>query len=536
MNMRKLFLFLLIMPVLTLAQSNEPTLTIIPKPVMMKQVPGSLTVSKSIVVLDVNNAFAEELSVFNTQLQHLTGFTAGAGSLKNPSAPFIRLVNKELSHPEGYTLQISKKVIEITGSKAGVFYGLQSLFQLIAANYSVQQKAIVLPLVTIQDYPRFSWRGMHLDVCRHFFTKEEVKKYLDYLALYKMNVFHWHLTEDQGWRIEIKKYPLLTEIGSKRKGTIVGLYSKDAPLDGVPHGGFYTQEDIKEVVAYAKARHITVVPEIEMPGHALAALSAYPQLSCNGGPFEPATTWGVFDDVFCAGNEDTFTFLQDVLTEVCDLFPSTYIHVGGDECPKTRWKSCSKCQARIKAEGLADEHALQSYFIKRMEVFLNSKGKKIIGWDEILEGGLAPNASVMSWRGTQGGIEAAKQKHTVVMTPGSPCYFDHYQSKPTENEPLAIGGFNSLEAVYNYEPIPSELNEEEKKFILGAQGNMWTEYMPDFAQVEYMALPRMSALSEVLWTPAADKNYFQFIQRLKIHSRLLDHKKVNYAKHFLNQK
>ena len=533
--MRKLLL-LLIMPVLTYAQFNEPTLTIIPKPVTMKQAPGSLTITKSMVVLDASKTFVEELSVFNTQLQQLTGFTGEVGSLKNPSTPFIRLVNKELSHPEGYTLQISKKEIEITGSKAGVFYGLQSLLQLITVNYNTDQKSIVLPLATIQDYPRFSWRGMHLDVCRHFFTKEEVKKYLDYLALYKMNTFHWHLTEDQGWRIEIKKYPLLITVGSKRKGTIIGPYSKDAPLDGVPHGGFYTQEDIKEVVAYAQARHITVVPEIEMPGHALAALSAYPELSCSGGPFEPATTWGVFNDVFCAGNDFTFNFLQDVLAEVCELFPSTYIHIGGDESPKIRWKNCVKCQTRLKQENIADEHALQSYFIKRIEVFLNSKGKKIIGWDEILEGGLAPNASVMSWRGTQGGIEAAKQKHTVVMSPGSPCYFDHYQAKPTENEPLAIGGFNSLEAVYNYEPAPSELNADEQKYILGAQGNMWTEYMPDFAQVEYMALPRMSALSEVLWTPPINKNYTEFLQRLKDHSRLLDFKKVNYAKHFLNQK
>lgn len=530
------FIFLFLLPVFAMAQVAEPTLTIIPKPVVMQQLPGSLTVSKAIMVVDASNTFKEELAVFNSQLQQVTTLTAVISNKKNAKAPFIRLVYKEQSHPEGYSLQILKNVIEISGRKAGVFYGLQSLLQLMVANYSEQNQSTTLPLAKIEDYPRYSWRGMHLDVCRHFFTKDEVKKYIDYLALYKMNTFHWHLTEDQGWRIEIKKYPLLTSIGSKRKGTIVGRYSIDAPLDGIPHGGFYTQEDIKDVVAYAQARHITVVPEIEMPGHALAALSAYPSLSCNGTPLEPATTWGVFDDVFCAGNEDTFTFLQDVLAEVCALFPSTYIHVGGDECPKTRWKSCPKCQARIKAEGLADEHALQSYFIKRMEVFLNSKGKQLIGWDEILEGGLAPKASVMSWRGTQGGIEAAKQKHTVVMSPGSPCYFDHYQAKPTEIEPLAIGGFNSLEAVYNYEPTPSELNEEERKYILGAQGNLWTEYIAKFSQAEYMALPRMSALAEVLWTPASEKNYSQYLQRLKIHSRLLDKKKVNYAKHFLVQK
>jgi hexosaminidase len=368
---------------------------------------------------------------------------------------------------------------------------------------------------------------MHLDVSRHFFEVEFVKKYIDYLAQYKMNTFHWHLTDDQGWRIEIKKYPKLTEIGAWRNGSMVGHY-RDQTFDTIRYGGFYTQEEIKEVVAYAKERHITIVPEIEMPGHALAALAAYPEYSCTGGPFEVGKTWGVLDDVFCP-KEETFAFLENILSEVIELFPSEFIHIGGDECPKTRWKSCSHCQKRIQDEKLKDEHELQSYFIQRIEKFVNSKGRKIIGWDEILEGGLAPNAAVMSWRGTEGGIAAAKEKHFAVMTPGSHCYFDHYQGEPA-NEPLAFGGYTTLEKVYSYNPIPTELSEAESAYILGAQANLWTEYIDTTSQVEYMLFPRLTAIAEVVWGTSKPENYKAFEDRVVHHMKGWKQKNINFSK------
>lgn len=442
---------------------------------------------------------------------------------------FIRVWFNSDTLASSYTLESNPQYIEIyAGDRAGLFYGITTLTQLFPDSPADRN----IPGVFIHDYPRFSWRGMHLDCSRHFFTIEEIKKYLDYMSLYKMNVFHWHLTDDQGWRPEIKKYPLLTQISSQRKETLVGRPSANNCYDGNPYGGYYTQEEMKEIVAYAAKRHITIVPEIEMPGHALAALAAYPQLSCTGGPFETGTYWGVYDDVFCAGNEETFRFLEDILTEICEIFPGTYIHIGGDECPKIRWEKCPKCQQRMKDEKLKDEHELQSYFIQRIEKFLNAKGKQIIGWDEILEGGLAPNAAVMSWRGTQGGIEAARMKHYAVMSPGNPCYFDHYQHSDKEKEPLAIGGYNPLAAVYAYEPVPEELNAEEATYIMGAQGNVWTEYMPVFSHVEYMALPRMAALSEVLWSPASERNYEDFLRRLRNQIKQLDIMGANYRKGF----
>lgn len=422
-----------------------------------------------------------------------------------------------------YRLKIYGTEIRISAyDRAGIFYGLESLKQLMfhAENNNI-------PSVLIRDFPRFEWRGMHLDVCRHFFPVTFIKKYIDLLAMHKMNTFHWHLTDDQGWRIEIKKYPKLTELGGWRKGTMVGHY-REHRIDSVRYGGYYTQEEIKDVVKYAQAKHITIVPEIEMPGHALAALTGYPELSCNGGPFEVAREWGVFDDVFCAGNEKTFSFLQDVLDEVVTLFPGKYIHAGGDECPKERWKTCAKCQQRIKDEKLEDEHGLQSYFVQRMEKYLNGKGKQIIGWDEILEGGLAPNAAVMSWRGAEGGIAAAKEKHKVVMCPGSHCYLDHYQGNPSF-EPIAFGGYTPLEKVYNYEPVPAELDNEQATYVMGAQGNLWSEYILDTDHVEYMALPRMCAMAEVLWTPKQLKDEKSFMQRLGKHFSLLDKYHVNYA-------
>ncbi len=426
---------------------------------------------------------------------------------------------------ESYYLSIDEQRIEIQATtKKGIFYAIQSLIQLFPLNKAPEVK---LPAVQIFDTPKYAWRGMHLDCARHFFPKEFVKKYIDYIAMYKFNTFHWHLTDDQGWRIEIKKYPKLTEIGAWRNGSMVGHYNEQK-YDSIRYGGFYTQDDIKEIVAYATQRHITVVPEIEMPGHAVAALAAYPEYSCTGGPFEVAKQWGVLDDVFCP-KEETFTFLQDILTEVMSLFPSQYLHIGGDECPKTRWKTCQHCQALIKEKGLKDEHELQSYFVQRIEQFVNSKARKIIGWDEILEGGLAPNAAVMSWRGTVGGIAAAKQKHFVVMTPGSHCYFDHYQGDP-KNEPLAIGGYTTVEKVYSFNPTPTELTPEESQYILGAQANLWTEYIEDAAKVEYMIFPRMMAMSEVLWGTSNPDKFKDFQTRMLQQVATLDQKGIHYSK------
>jgi hexosaminidase len=426
---------------------------------------------------------------------------------------------------EWYTLHVDANQIHVSApTDAGLFRGTRTLVQLLE-RYGPQG---AIPFMRITDHPRFPWRGMHLDVVRHFWPVEFVKKYIDLLARYKMNTFHWHLTDDQGWRIEIRKRPLLTTVGGWRNGSQVGPYAA-LTYDTVRHGGFYTQDQIREVVAYAQARHIHVVPEIEMPGHALAALAAYPHAGCTGGPYAVERGWGVFADVFCAGNDSTFALLQDVLDEVTELFPSPIIHVGGDECPKERWKECPRCQARMRAEGLADEHELQSYFIQRIERYLNAKGRRIIGWDEIMEGGLAPNATVMSWRGTEGGLAAARSGHDAVMCPVSHCYFDHYQGDPA-HEPLAFGGYTPLQKVYAYEPIPTELEPDRHKHILGAQGNMWAEYILTTDQVEYMALPRMLALAEVLWTPKEMRNEADFIRRLEDEFAQLDRLDVNASR------
>ncbi len=429
-----------------------------------------------------------------------------------------------------YSIRQSDKSLHIAAAeKTGIFYGIQTLLQSIQAPYG---SSLIAPAMAVNgDYPQFTWRGMHLDVSRHFFPVDFILRYIDLLAMHKMNVFHWHLTDDQGWRIEIKKFPKLTEIGAFRNGSMIGHYNENR-FDSLRYGGFYTQDEIREIVQYAAQRHITIVPEIEMPGHAMAALAAYPQYSCTGGPFEVAQKWGVFDDVFCP-KEETFSFLNDVLDEVCELFPGKYIHIGGDECPKTRWEQCNACKKRMANEKLKDGHELQSYFIQRIEKYLNSKGKQTIGWDEILEGGLAPNAAVMSWRGTEGGIAAANLKHPVVMTPGTHCYFDHYQADPRQ-ENVAIGGYTTLEKVLSYNPIPDELKgKPEARFILGAQGNVWTEYMYTSRDVERMALPRMSALAEVLWSGPSTTDYSDFLKRLSSLRQNWERKEVNYSRSFL---
>lgn len=496
--------------------------------------PFVLTPSTRISYQEGDTAMERTARFLASYIQEATGYmpetTTGA------AGKGIRLsLASDIRHTEGYRLLVGENGIEIAGaSNAGIFYGVQTLRKSIPA--TAQGMDIELPAVSINDYPRFPYRGMHLDVSRHFFTTDSVKAFIDMLALHNINSFHWHLTDDQGWRIEIKKYPELTRIGSQRKETVIGRNS--GKYDGKPYGGFYTQEEIRDVIAYAKDRFITIIPEIDLPGHQLAAITSYPELGCTGGPYEVWTQWGVSDDVICAGNEKAMTFLEDVLGEVIDLFPSEYIHVGGDECPKVRWKRCPKCQARIKAEGIRGdskhtaEEYLQSYVISRMEKFVESKGRHIIGWDEILEGGLAPNATVMSWRGVGGGIEAAKQQHNVIMTPNTYLYFDYYQTDDTEHEPLAIGGYLPLERVYSFEPTAG-IPEEYRKYIVGVQANLWTEYIPTFSQVQYMVLPRMDALAEVQWTNAP-KDFKAFLPRLVRMMTLYDRLGYNYAKHIFD--
>jgi hexosaminidase len=507
-------------------QNQESTLAIIPAPSVLKVTKGTFELTPKTPVVLLDPRLRSDADVFNEFLQSEYGFTLQISTDRTSGGVILERSSQENEHlsSEGYRMSVTEDRVTITGDEAGVFYGLQTLKQLLPVD---RGQPLRVPGVEIEDAPRYRWRGMHLDVCRHFFPKEFVKKYIDEIAMYKMNTFHWHLTEDQGWRIEIKKYPKLTEIGAWRNGSMVGPYN-DQKFDSVRYGGFYTQEDVMEIVAYAAKRHVTIVPEIEMPGHSTAALASYPWLSCTGGPFEVGKSWGVYDDVYCPKDE-TFQFLEDVLSEVCALFPGKYIHIGGDECPKERWKACPHCQALIRKEGLKDENELQSYFIRHIEKFLNSKGKQIIGWDEILEGGLAPNAAVMSWRGTEGGVAAAKQKHNVVMTPGAYCYFDHYQGNP-QYEPLAIGGYTPLEKVYSYDPTPAELSPDEQQYILGAQGNVWTEYITSPQLVEYMALPRMAALAEVVWSPKDHRDYKDFQQRLVRSFPLLDSMGVNYSK------
>jgi len=451
--------------------------SIIPKPLSQKIETGYFIFNHDVAIIS-EPKLLEVSNYFDLYLKENYNFEL---SNNNSSKKITFKIDDSINNDEGYELDVSKNDITIKSKYAkGAFYAVQSLLQLLPLPSSANTFKIAC--INIKDEPQFKYRGMHLDVGRHFFSVDFIKKYIDLMARLKMNTFHWHLTEDQGWRIEIKKYPKLQEIAAFRNETLIGHYN-DQPhqFNGKPYGGFYTQEQIKEVVAYAKTRQVTIIPEIEMPGHSQAAIAAYPELGCTGKQVEVATKWGVFDEVYCP-KESTFKFLEDVIDEVLTLFPGKYIHIGGDEAPKTNWKNCTHCQKLIKKEGLKDEHGLQSYFIARMEKYINTKGKQIIGWDEILEGGLAPNATVMSWRGTSGAVQAAKEGHDVILTPGSHCYFDHYQSE-NENEPLAIGGFLPLEKVYHFNPIPEGLSDKEATYVLGAQGNVWTEYMQTEKQV-----------------------------------------------------
>lgn len=510
--MKRVFLFSVLITVHTclLAQGKRVAApaALIPLPVAASWTPDSafITAHAEIKAMPGLERDAAQLKMYMQ--------TVSDRSLKNRvvAAVSLALDTVLVKQPEGYLLQVTPQQVKlIAHDAAGIGHGIATLRQLWKP---AAGGGLVLPGTMITDYPRFSYRGMHLDVGRHFFSVEYVKNFIDQLALYKFNNFHWHLTDDQGWRIEIKKYPRLQEVAAWRDQTMIG-HKKELPhrFDGKRYGGYYTQEQVKEVVAYAAARHINVIPEIEMPGHALAALNAFPSLGCTGGPYKTAQFWGIFDDVFCAGKDSTFFFLQDVLDEVIALFPSSYIHIGGDECPKVRWKQCPACQQRMKAEHLEDEHALQSYFIRRISDYVNSKGRRIIGWDEILEGGLAPGATVMSWRGVEGAVMAAKQKQQVIMTPEEELYFDHYQSLYPE-EQTAAAGYTPLETVYAYEPLTAAGDTALLPYIAGIQGGIWSEYLSSETKANYVIYPRLQATAERAWSPVTVRDYNQFTQRL----------------------
>ncbi len=547
--MRHLFLFtsLLLIPLAFRANTlpDSTLISIVPKPVTMVAGKGQFLINRhtSVLVQSGGNEATRIAGYFTDRIRYSGGPAlqvsdwTGADKML-PAIIFTIKPDRKAIPDEGYELKVSQKQVFVTAKTgAGLFHGVQTLFQLLPAEIMkdtlpLADREWALPAVRIKDYPRFPYRGMHLDVSRHFFPKEFIRRYIDLIAMYKMNTFHWHLTDDNGWRIEIKKYPKLMQTAAWHVDHEDKPWAERPPQqpgEKATYGGYYSQDEIREIVRYAADRYVTIIPEIEMPAHSVEVLAAYPRFSCTGGPFTvpPGSYWPNID-ILCAGNDSVFTFLEDVLSEVIDLFPSTYIHVGGDEADKSNWKKCPKCQERIKTEHLKDEKELQSYFIKRIEKFLVSKNRKMIGWDEILEGGLAPEATVMSWRGVEGGIAAARQGHDAIMTPGGYCYFDHCQADPA-SEPKAIGGLTTLKKVYSYEPVPGELTVQEARHILGAQGNLWTEYIPTPAHAEYMAVPRMVALAEVVWSPKSARNWSDFRQRMEGQFLRLKKMPVNYS-------
>jgi len=517
-------------------RKNERSISIIPLPASIDLLRGTYRVKNEVqigyndsLVLPVANFLLTYLS------EHGLDYTIKKINTSDTSQVdiFIDLEPNGNIKPEGYRLVISKALCKLEATTpAGVFYGIQSIRQLILQSPTGK---IRIPAVIINDSPRFSWRGMHLDVSRHFMPKEFIKKYIDYLAFLKMNTFHWHLVDDQGWRIEIKQYPKLTEIGAWRDSTWAG-HNPDGSekYDRIRHGGFYTQEEIREIVNYAAERFINIIPEIEIPGHSQAAIASYPELGCTSDTIDVWTKWGISPYIYNL-DESTFKFLFNVLDEVMELFPSQYIHIGGDEAVKEQWKRSKKINRLLQQLNLKDETGLQGYFTKRIDEYVRSKGRNIIGWDEILEGDIPKEAAVMSWRGTQGGIEAARAGHKVVMTPTDYCYFDYYQSKDT-TEQLAIGGFIPVEKVYSYDPVPTELTAEESTYIMGVQGNVWTEYLDSPQKVEYMIFPRIFAMSEIQWTSKDRKDYSDFIRRLKNMEIFLQRNRINYAKHVFSDK
>lgn len=523
----KIILALLLVTGCVIVQAQP---SIIPLPKTMEQRQGTFKWSEGVKIY-YNKSQLQPLAAFaQSMLSEASGYKMAApvSTLKqNVKAVRLVLDPSVTTNAEGYTLEVTADLISIkANAENGLFYGLQTLVQLIPV-----KGAKITNAVFVEDEPRFQWRGMMMDACRHIWSVEFIKKFIDQLAYHKLNKFHWHLTEDQGWRIEIKKYPRLQEVAAWRNGTQIGNDRRNT--DGIRYGGYYTQEQIKEVVAYAKSRYVEVIPEIEMPGHSVAAVTAYPQLACNnlsfenGKPHEVRQTWGVSRDIYCAGNDSVFTFLQDVLSEVMQLFPSTSIHIGGDEAPHEAWAKCTKCQQRIKDEGLKNEAELQSWFIRRMEKYINGKGKKLIGWEEIMQGGLTPTATVHSWLGTQSGVRASKMGNNVIMSPYSHLYFDGYQAEP-KIEPLAIGYNTPLDTVYAFDPRHPQMTDKDATHLLGAQANVWTEFIASESYFEYMVYPRMDALSEICWTAKNKKNYNDFLSRLKQQYAVYDQQKINY--------
>ena len=518
------------------AYAADANYNVVPLPksvVMAKGLPFNLTNATTIVYEGTNPEMKRNARFLSEYIQQASGIkTAVLDKRDKKAAAIVLTIDPKVVGAEAYRLSVNNKQVTIAASTpAGVFYGIQTLRKSLPVQTTGE--AITLPAVTVADAPRFGYRGMMLDCARHFFPLSFVKKFIDILAMHNMNVFHWHLTEDQGWRLEIKSHPELTAKSSMRSGTVIG---HNATVDdSIPHGGFYTQQEAREIVEYARQRHITVIPEIDMPGHMLAALAAYPELGCTGGPYEVGHRWGVYKDVLCLGKESTYKFVQDVIDEVVDIFPAKYFHIGGDESPTVMWEKCPKCLQKAKDENTDIKH-LQQYFTNRVEKYLNSKGKSIIGWDEILEGKINQSATIMSWRGVEPGLKAAKQGHDVIMTPSSHVYFDHYQTKDTKHEPDAIGGCSPVEKVYSYEPLPDTLSAEAKNRIKGVQANLWTEYIPFTTQAEYMVLPRMAALAEVQWTPVAKKNFDDFSKRALRLSDLYDRYGYQYARHLWKEK
>lgn len=510
-------------------------ITLFPQPQQLQRKPGAFTLNTHTRVFANGGAPGEMLANY---LRRATGFDLPVHPLDddiaaNATNAILLVPSADPVAAEAYKLDVRPERVTLgAGGRKGFLHAIQTLRQLlppqILADAPQDDVAWEIPALRISDEPAFGWRGLHLDVGRHMFPVDFIKKFIDTMAFYKFNTFHWHLTEDQGWRLEIKKYPRLTEVGAYRAQTQIPTDPNQ--WDGKPYGGYYTQDQAREIVAYAQERGITIVPEIELPGHSLAALAAYPELGCAGSGYQVRTTWGIDPNIYCAGNDAVFTFLQDVFEEALAIFPSEYIHIGGDEAPKERWAACPKCQARIKAEGLADEHELQSWFIRQIESWLNERGRRLVGWDEILEGGLAPNATVMSWRGSDGGIAAANAGHDVVMTPTTYCYLDYYQHEDWTREPPAIARTLTLDQVWQFEVVPEQIAPDKRHHILGGQGNIWTEYIPDARQVEYMAFPRAIAIADILWNQPKERSYEALAERLRAHLPCLDMMGVNYRR------
>ncbi len=535
---KKILAGLLLGGVIACAPKQKPAdYAIIPQPNTLTSAPGQLTFSAHTPFELVNTD-----SLFTPVTEQVKSLLANKYQLRSEADATLKVVfqKAQIANKEGYNLQVTSDSIKIQAAAPnGAFYALQTLRQMLPTEQQYHQEhEAILPFVTISDAPRFGYRGTHLDVGRHFVTPDSVKRFIDILAMHKINTFHWHLTEDQGWRLEIKKYPKLTTIGSKRKRTVIGRNSPD--YDTIPHGGFYTQEQVKDIIAYAAKNYITIIPEIDLPGHMLAALSAYPAYGCVGKGYEVAEKWGVFEDVLCVGNPNTLPFLYDILDEVIALFPGKYIHVGGDECPKDRWQECPKCQAAIKKLGLKDdthhtaEQKLQSHLMKTLEVYLNEHGRSLVGWDEILEGGISPHATLMAWRGSDYAYEAAKLGNDAIICPNRYYYMDYYQTEDIKQEPLAIGGCSTIEHLYRFEPVEASVPADISQHILGVQANVFSEYMKTFKHVEYMLLPRLAALAETGWSSHENKDLDGFLQRLRQLTRVYDEADYNYGKHIFD--